>query len=57
MPESEALRAVIRFLVPPADRGVDGTVDGGTVMEWIDKAGYAAAGRWSNSYCMSVAMG
>lgn len=57
MGESEDLRAVIRFLVPPADGGVDGTVDGGTVMEWIDKAGYAAAGRWSGSYCMSVAMG
>ena len=37
----------LRFLAAPTDRGYSGRVDAGRVLEWIDKAGYAAAVGWA----------
>jgi acyl-CoA hydrolase len=45
--DPRAGRAVHRFLVKPADAGFLGAVDGGTLLEWIDKVGFACAARWS----------
>ena len=32
-------------------------VHGGTVMKWIDEAGYACATSWSKRYCVTVFLG
>ena len=37
----------LRFLAEPFDANVRGVMDAGKVLEWIDKAGYAAAVGWS----------
>jgi 4-hydroxybenzoyl-CoA thioesterase len=34
-----------------------GTVHGGKILEWIDKAGYACAVGWSGSYCVTAYIG
>lgn len=47
----------LRFLAEPSDVNFGGKVHGGTVMKWIDQAGYAAAVGWSGRYCVTVAVG
>ena len=44
----------LRFLAQPADVNFGGKVHGGTVMRWIDQAGYACAVGWSARYCVTV---
>ncbi len=47
----------LRFLAAPTDIGYTGSVDGGRVLEWIDKAGYALAASWSGRYCVTAYVG
>ncbi len=47
----------LRFLAAPTDAGYSGSVDGGRVLEWIDKAGYALAAAWSGRYCVTAYVG
>jgi acyl-CoA hydrolase len=47
----------LRFLAEPGTVNFGGKVHGGTVMKWIDEAGYACATRWSKSYCVTVSVG
>lgn len=47
----------LRFLAAPTDAGQSGSVSAGRVLEWIDKAGYAAAARWSGSYTVTAYVG
>ncbi|TWO70957.1 acyl-CoA thioesterase [Caenimonas sedimenti] len=47
----------LRFLAEPHTINFGGKVHGGTVMKWIDEAGYACATRWSKSYCVTVYVG
>lgn len=47
----------LRFLAAPTDTGHAGHVDGGRVLEWIDKAGYACAVGWSGAYCVTAYVG
>lgn len=47
----------LRFLAAPTDAGYSGNVSAGRVMEWIDKAGYAAAIGWSGTYCVTAYVG
>jgi acyl-CoA hydrolase len=47
----------LRFLASPTDTGYSGNVDGGRVLEWIDKAGYACAVGWSGRYCVTAYVG
>ncbi|MBU3065393.1 acyl-CoA thioesterase [Nocardia sp. NEAU-G5] len=49
--------AIHRFLVQPADAGIVGSVDGGKLLEWIDKVAYAAAAQWSGRYCVTAYVG
>jgi acyl-CoA hydrolase len=49
--------AIHRFLVRAGDAGYVGYVDGGRLLEWIDKAGYDAAARWSGRYCDTAYVG
>jgi acyl-CoA hydrolase len=48
---------VLRFLAAPMDITYAGTVHGGKLLEWIDKAGYTCAVGWSGHYCVTVYVG
>lgn len=48
---------VLRFLAAPTDANVRGYVGGGKILEWIDKAGYAAAAAWTGEYCVTGYVG
>ncbi|KTT20599.1 acyl-CoA thioesterase [Pseudacidovorax intermedius] len=48
---------VLRFLAEPSTVNFGGKVHGGTVMKWIDEAGYACATGWSHNYCVTVFIG
>lgn len=51
-------RITLRFLATPADTSAGGSsVAAGSVMEWIDKAGYACAVGWSGAYCVTAYVG
>jgi acyl-CoA hydrolase len=56
MPGS-ASEITLRFLAAPTDAGHLGNVDGGRVLEWIDKAGYACAVGWSGTYSVTAYVG
>ena len=47
----------LRFLAQPGDVNFGGKVHGGTVMKWIDQAGYVCASGWSGNYCVTVYVG
>lgn len=47
----------LRFLAAPTDAGPSGSVDAGTVLNWVDKAAYAAAVGWATSYCVTAYVG
>ncbi|MDQ7955990.1 MAG: acyl-CoA thioesterase [Rhodocyclaceae bacterium] len=47
----------LRFLAEPSTVNFGGKVHGGTVMKWIDEAGYACATSWSHNYCVTVFIG
>lgn len=46
-----------QFISEPSDINYGGNVHGGSVMKWIDQAGYACATQWSGSYCVTVYVG
>ncbi|MBN9184965.1 acyl-CoA thioesterase [Microbacterium sp.] len=51
-------RITLRFLAAPADTAAGGrSVAAGSVMEWIDKAGYACAVGWAGAYCVTAYVG
>ncbi len=51
-------RITLRFLAAPGDSAVDGsTVQAGSVLEWIDKAGYACAVGWAETACVTAYVG
>ncbi|MDF1485999.1 acyl-CoA thioesterase [Ramlibacter sp. H39-3-26] len=47
----------MRFLAEPNTVNYGGKVHGGTVMKWIDEAGYACATGWAKRYCVTVFLG
>lgn len=47
----------LRFLAEPSTVNFGGKVHGGTVMKWIDEAGYACATHWAKRYCVTVYVG
>ncbi|PVH27107.1 acyl-CoA thioesterase [Sphingobacterium corticibacter] len=48
---------VFQFISEPSDVNYGGKVHGGSVMKWIDQAGYACASTWSGRYCVTVYVG
>lgn len=42
----------LRFLAEPSEVNFGCKVHGGTVMKWIDQAGYAGAVGWSGHICV-----
>lgn len=47
----------LRFLAGPTDMNVYGKVHGGSVMKWMDEAGYVCAAGWSGRPCVTVYVG
>lgn len=47
----------LRFLAEPSEVNFGGKVHGGTVMKWIDQAGYTCAVGWSGHYCVTLYVG
>ncbi len=56
MPQKER-ETTLRFLAEPTEVNFGGKVHGGSVMKWIDQAGYACAVGWSGQYCVTVYVG
>ncbi|GAA1391727.1 acyl-CoA thioesterase [Luteococcus peritonei] len=56
MPGSQR-QTTLRFLAAPMEGNQKGRVEGGTVLAWIDKAGYAEAVAWSGRYCVTAYVG
>jgi acyl-CoA hydrolase len=52
-----ARSVTLRFLAAPTDAGYSGNVTAGRVLEWIDRAGYAAAVGWAGTYCVTAYVG
>ena len=52
-----AREITLRFLAVPTDAGFSGSVSGGRVLEWIDKAGYACAVGWAGTYSVTAYVG
>ncbi len=51
-------RITLRFMTTPADTAAGGrSIAAGSVMEWIDKAGYACAVGWAGTYCVTAYVG
>jgi len=51
-------RVTLRFMSEPGDTAAGGrSVAAGSVMEWIDKAGYACAVGWAGTYCVTAYVG
>ena len=57
MTEHRRHEVTLRFLAAPTDQGHSGTVDAGRVLEWVDKAAFAAATAWSGTYCVTAYVG
>ncbi len=57
MSEQRPNKVELRFLAEPTDVNFGGKVHGGTVMKWIDQAGYSCATVWSGKYCVTVYVG
>jgi 4-hydroxybenzoyl-CoA thioesterase len=55
--ENRRSRETLRFLAPPSETGVDGVIQAGHVLEWIDRAGFACAAAWSSAYCVTAYVG
>ena len=55
--QEQVREIVLRFLAAPTDITYGGTVHGGKLLEWIDKAGYACAVGWSGHYCVTAYVG
>ncbi|HAL40589.1 MAG TPA: acyl-CoA thioesterase [Polaromonas sp.] len=47
----------LRFLAEPGTVNFGGKVNGGTVMKWLDEAGYACATGWAKRDCVMVSVG
>lgn len=52
-----AHESTLRFLAEPTDVNFGGNVFGGSVMKWIDHAGYSCAANWSRNYCVTAYVG
>ena len=47
----------LTFMAEPTSANFAGNVHGGSVMKWLDHAGYACAAGWSGRYCVTANVG
>ena len=57
MTHTQQREVTLRFLAEPSEVNFGGKVHGGTVMKWIDHAGYTCAVGWSGRYCVTIYVG
>lgn len=50
-------KTTFQFISEPSDINFGGNVHGGSVMKWIDQAGYACASSYASAYCVTVYVG
>jgi len=55
--QARSHETIHRFRVRPVDVGIDGFLDGGTLLEWIDKTAHAAAAQWCSGRCVTASVG
>jgi acyl-CoA hydrolase len=48
---------ILTFIAEPTSANFAGNVHGGSVMKWLDHAGYACAAGWSGRYCVTANVG
>jgi acyl-CoA hydrolase len=56
-PKARNHETIHSFRVKPVDVGIAEFVDGGTLLEWIDKAAYATAVQWCGCHCVAASVG
>ena len=56
-PKARGHETIHRLRIRPVDVGTDGFVDGGTLLEWIDKAAYATAVQWCGGRSVAASVG
>jgi 4-hydroxybenzoyl-CoA thioesterase len=56
-PQARGHETIDRFRIRPVDVGIDGFVDGGTLLEWIDKTAHATAEQWCGCHCVVSSVG
>ena len=56
-PKVRSHETIHRIRVTPADVSVVGFVDGGALLEWIDKAAHATATQWCGGNCVAASVG
>ena len=56
MPQPQR-EVTLSFMAEPTAANFSGNVHGGSVMKWLDHAGYACAVGWSQNYCVTANVG
>jgi len=56
-PAARPSAVTLRFLAEPTQVNFGGKVHGGSVMKWIDQAGYTCAAGWTGRYCVTAYVG
>jgi acyl-CoA hydrolase len=56
-PNAPSHKTIHCLCITPADAGAVGCVDGGTLLEWIDKVAHDVAEQWSGRYCVTAYVG
>ena len=56
-PKVRSHETIHRIRVKPSDVGDVGFVDGGALLEWIDKAAHATATQWCGGNCVAASVG
>jgi len=56
-PNARSHQTIHRFVVKLADAGIEGAVDGGKLLEWIDNAARATATQWSGRDSVTACVG
>jgi acyl-CoA hydrolase len=56
-PKARSHETIHHFRVKPADVGILGFVDGGTLLEWFDRAAQATATQWCDGNCVVASVG
>jgi acyl-CoA hydrolase len=51
------MKVELRFLAEPSSVNFGNKVHGGSVMKWIDQAGYTCAVKWSGKYSVTAYVG
>ena len=57
LPKARSHETINRFRIRSVDVGIGGFVEGGTLLEWIDKTAHAVAAQWCGCHCVAASVG